>query len=478
VQSPTLPRREALKVLSADLAADPRMRIRFTQEADITAGLDHPNIVRVHSRGDADGQLWIAMEYVAGTDAETALRTGAIPPHRALHIITEVARVLDYAHRHRVVHQDIKPSNFLLGELPGEQERVVLSDFGAALTPETTELSTGPMTATLAYAAPEVIAGKTVDGRSDVYSLGCTAFRLLTGQYPFPGHEDVSATIKAHLHHPPPRISDYLPWAGPRLDDIIAKALAKDPAQRYATAGELADAARHALDAAKLRTLATPAATASSSGSADSVAAAVDFIGHLPHTRPVASRRRILAAAGIAAALVAVGLVTWLALPAREPMHSTPAATTSSATTADPDAAAKLAAVLPPGYPAGSCTPAGIQADLAEAAVSCGPAPGPGGPPTATYTLARSRTTLQALFAHQITSATTVVCPGNIQSPGPWHHVANPTVPMGTVFCGLTNGRPLVAWTTDNKLLMSTIEAQVPDSPTLDQLYTWWASHS
>lgn len=106
------------------------------------------------------------------------------------------------------------------------------------------------------------------------------------------------------------------------------------------------------------------------------------------------------------------------------------------------------------------------------------PRPGPGGPPTATYTLARNRTTLQTLFAHQTTAATTVVCPGNIQSPGPWHRVTNPKVPMGTVFCGLTNGRPLVAWTTDDKLLMSTIEAQAPDSPTLDQLYTWWANHS
>jgi serine/threonine-protein kinase len=244
------------------------------------------------------------MEFVDGTDAETALRTGAIPPQRALHIITEVARALDYAHRNRVVHQDIKPSNFLLGERPGEQERVVLSDFGAALTPESTDLSGVPMTATLAYAAPEVIAGKTVDGRADVYSLGCTLFRLLTGRYPFPHHDDVSATIKAHLDQAPPRISDYLSWAGLQLDDVIAKALAKDPTQLYATAGELAEAARRALDAAAAaptpRTPAPPAAQ-TSSGSATSGAAAVDFIGHLPHTQPVASKRRILAAAGIVA---------------------------------------------------------------------------------------------------------------------------------------------------------------------------------
>ncbi|WP_236724719.1 serine/threonine-protein kinase [Mycobacterium avium] len=485
VQSPTLPRREALKVLAADLADDPGMRTRFIQEADITASLDHPNIVRVYSRGESEGRLWIAMEYVAGTDAETALRAGAIPPQRALRIISEVARALDYAHGRGVVHQDIKPSNFLLGDRPGEQERVVLSDFGVALTPESTDLSTGPMTATLTYAAPEVIAGKTVDGRADVYSLGCTAFRLLTGRYPFPGHEDVSATIKAHLNQPPPRISDYLSWAGPQLDDVIAKALAKDPAQRYATAGELVDAARHALaDTKSASTTPAPARPAghdSGSGSADTATPAVDFTGHLPYTKPVRSKRGILAAAAIAAAVLAIAWVLRMALPAHESTHSampsTPSSTVDTAT-ADPTAATRLAALLPPGYPPGSCIPTEITTDRAAAAVSCGPAPGPGAPPTATYTLARNRTALQDLFAEQTAAAATVVCPGNIQSPGPWHRVANPTVAVGTVFCGLTGGRPLVAWTTDDKLLMATIEAQGPDRPTLDQLYAWWASHS
>ncbi|WP_255256424.1 serine/threonine-protein kinase [Mycobacterium avium] len=485
VQSPTLPRREALKVLSAELADDPQMRTRFTQEADITASLDHPNIVRVHSRGDTDGQLWIAMEFVEGTDAETALRTGAMPPQRALHIITEIARALDYAHRKRVVHQDIKPSNFLLGDRPGEPERVVLSDFGVALTLESTDLSTGPMTATLTYAAPEVIAGKTIDGRADVYSLGCTAFRLLTGRYPFPGHEDASATIKAHLNQPPPRISDYLSWAGPQLDGVIAKALAKDPAQRYATAGELADAAHHALAATKSAPTPLPPARAAGhdggSGSSDTATPAVDFTGHLPYTKPVRSKRGILAAAAIAAAVLAIAWVLRMALPAHESTHSAmPSKPSSTVDPAAPDPAttATLSALLPPGYPPGTCTPTEITTDLAAAAVSCGPAPGPGAPPTATYMLARNRTALQDLFAEQTAAAATVVCPGNIQSPGPWHRVANPTAAVGTVFCGLTGGRPLVAWTTDDKLLMAAIEAQGPDRPTLDQLYAWWASHS
>jgi serine/threonine protein kinase len=478
--SPTLPRREALKVLSAELATDPAMRTRFLQEADTTASLDHPNIVRVYSRGTTDqGELWIAMEYVAGTDAETALRAGAMPAPRALHIITEVARALDYAHRRGVVHQDIKPSNFLLGDQPGERERVVLSDFGVALTPESTETAGGPMTATLAYAAPEVITGKTIDARADVYALGCTLFRLLTGRYPFPG-VDLSETIKAHLSQAPPRISDYLPWAGPQLDDVIATALAKDPTQRYATAGELAEAATHALSASSApQTPPQPAVRPVSDGPHEAASPAVDFIGHLPQTQPGPSRRRILAGAGIAAGIAAAGLAVWLALPTAEPpepAHTPPAPPTTTVPTPDPAAAAQLADVLPPGYPAGSCTPIVFNAELATAAVTCGPTPG--GPPTATYTLARDLTALDTLFAHKTAAIATVVCPGNIRSPGSWHRVANPTVPVGTVFCGLSSGRPLVGWTTDDTLLMATIEAQAPDSPTLDQLYTWWASHS
>lgn len=187
VQSPTLPRREALKLLRADLAHDAHVRSRFLHEADITAELEHPNIVRVFNRGETDtGQLWITMEYVQGINAEMAMHDGTMTPGRGLHIITEVARALDYAHSRGVVHQDIKPSNFLLGQTqPGGPERVVLSDFGAALTSENTDPAAGgPMTATLAYSAPEVSTGEPVDGRADVYSLGCTLFRLLSGVHP------------------------------------------------------------------------------------------------------------------------------------------------------------------------------------------------------------------------------------------------------------------------------------------------------
>ena len=130
---PTLPRYDALKVLSRELSRDPDFRTRFIREADVAASLDHPQIVAVYNRGETDdGQLWIAMQFVDGTDADAALREGTMTPARAVHIVTEVAKALDFAHSRNVVHRDVKPANFLLSGPAGPDERVLLGDFGIA----------------------------------------------------------------------------------------------------------------------------------------------------------------------------------------------------------------------------------------------------------------------------------------------------------------------------------------------------------
>ncbi|WP_102144046.1 serine/threonine-protein kinase PknH/PknJ [Mycobacterium hubeiense] len=248
-QNPELPRRDALKVLSAGLSRNPEFRARFIREADVASRLNHPNIVSVYSRGETDGQLWIAMQFVDGTDADAALRAGTMTPARAVHIVAEVAKGLDYAHRHNVVHRDIKPGNFLLSGPVGDTERVLLADFGIARALDDVGLTaTGALIATMAYAAPEVLAGTGIDGRSDVYSLGCSLFRLLTGKTPFAGANGPAAVMMAHLHQPPPRVTERVPGLPPELDGVIATAMAKDPAQRFQTAGDLAGAARAALD--------------------------------------------------------------------------------------------------------------------------------------------------------------------------------------------------------------------------------------
>ena len=178
----------------------------------MAAALDHPNIVSIHQRGRTDGQLWIAMQFVDGTDANAALRAGTMTPARAVHIIGEVAKALDYAHQRGVVHRDIKPANFLLSGPIGRDERVLLGDFGIARALDDAGLTvTGSVTATVAYAAPEVLAGQPFDGRADLYSLACTLFRLLTGQAPFPTANGPAAVVAAHLHAPPPRVSDAVP---------------------------------------------------------------------------------------------------------------------------------------------------------------------------------------------------------------------------------------------------------------------------
>ncbi len=248
-RNPDLPRSEALKVLNAELSGDEDFRARFIREADVASALDHPNIVSIHQRGEFEGQLWIAMQFVDGTDANAALRAGTMTPARAVHILGEVAKALDYAHRHGVVHRDIKPANFLLSGPIGPDERVLLGDFGIARASDDASLTTtGSVTATVAYAAPEVLAGQPFDGRADLYSLACSLFRLLTGQPPYPTANGSAAVVAAHLHAPPPKVSDLVPGLSAELDQVIATAMAKDPAQRFTSARALSDAAAEALN--------------------------------------------------------------------------------------------------------------------------------------------------------------------------------------------------------------------------------------
>jgi len=177
VRHPRLPRYDALKLLRAELCDDPAFVGRFEREADTVARLDHPNIVAVHDRGSEDGQLWISMRYIDGTNAENALADyhGGMPPERAARIVSKVASALDYAHRHDLLHRDVKPANILLAigsDDDDETERVFLSDFGVAKSigvaaqREASLTTTGSVVATLDYASPEQIKGQPLDHRS------------------------------------------------------------------------------------------------------------------------------------------------------------------------------------------------------------------------------------------------------------------------------------------------------------------------
>ncbi|MBA2390795.1 MAG: protein kinase [Geodermatophilaceae bacterium] len=249
---PRLPRKDALKLLRADLSADPGFRARFEREADLASRLDHRNIVTVYDRGCTDEQLWIDMQYVDGIDASEALLSepATMTVERCLRIVREVGLGLDFAHRHGLWHRDVKPANILLAASsdPGEPERVLLTDFGVAkAVDEARQLtSTGNMLATLAYAAPEQIESRALDHRVDIYALGCVLYELLTGMVPFP--EDTAyATMAAHLNKPPPRPSAAVESLPKGLDDVVARAMAKDREDRFSSCRELAQAARATL---------------------------------------------------------------------------------------------------------------------------------------------------------------------------------------------------------------------------------------
>jgi serine/threonine-protein kinase len=266
-QHPRLPRRDALKVLPESVSADSEYRQRFNREADIAATLWHPHIVGVHDRGDFDGQLWISMDYVDGTDAARLLRErypNGMPKAEVADIVTAVAEALDYAHERGLLHRDVKPANILLSQPESDDHRIMLADFGIARwANDISGLTATNMTVgTVSYAAPEQLLGAQLDGRSDQYALAATAFHLLTGAPPFQ-HSNPAVVISQHLSASPPAIGAQRPELS-ALDPVLAKALSKDPKERFERCADFARALVHHLDAAPAGDVGTalaPAAT-------------------------------------------------------------------------------------------------------------------------------------------------------------------------------------------------------------------------
>ncbi|MGW7049857.1 serine/threonine-protein kinase [Streptomyces avermitilis] len=232
-----LDRTVALKLLAPELALNDTFRRRFTHESRVAAAIDHPNIVPVFEAGETEGVLYIAMRFVSGRDLRHLLdRDGPLPFSAAVRIALQVASALDAAHDNGLVHRDVKPGNILVarGTDSDHPEHVYLTDFG--LTKKSLTLTgftiPGQFVGTLDYVAPEQICGKPVDGRCDVYGFGCVVYEILAGTPPF-CRDDEMALLWAHQHDEPPRLSRRRPDLGPQVDEVMAKALAKSPEDRY-----------------------------------------------------------------------------------------------------------------------------------------------------------------------------------------------------------------------------------------------------
>jgi hypothetical protein len=240
----------ALKLIAPELAEDEGFRTRFKQESMTAASIDHPNVIPIYHAGEEDGQLYITMRYVDGTDLRAMIaERGKLDPHLAAEIISQTASALDAAHARGLVHRDVKPANVLIANAGGEVH-AYLTDFGLtkSASAESGMTKTGMFVGTLDYIAPEQLQGAPLDARADVYALGCVLYQSLTGNVPYP-RDTEPAKIWAHMSEPPPSVTQNRSDVPAQFEEIVRRAMAKDPNDRYLSTGDVGRAALAAADA-------------------------------------------------------------------------------------------------------------------------------------------------------------------------------------------------------------------------------------
>ena len=489
----------ALKLVSETFSQDPVFRKRMEREARITGSLLEPHVVPIHDYGEIDGQLFLEMRLIEGRDLGSLLAEhGALTPPRAVAIIHQVASALDAAHAAGVMHRDVKPPNILI---TGD-DFAYLVDFGIASAKTDERLTQlGTAVGTFKYMAPERFSNDEVDARADIYALACVLYECLTGAPPYRANS-TGVLITAHMMEPIPRPSAQNLGVPETFDAVITRGMAKNPNDRYESAGALAAAAHEALsnlDQTRAQAILqhsetsprptsaehAPTLIGTPTGTVESPAPDTEQTSSpLPVPAPERPRKRwpIIAAVAlvVVAAVAAVGI--WLTAGPSSDNHGN--ATGSSKTALPPssnaptDAQARLLSLLPPGYIAGACTPATPESGSlwtnAVAMVSCGQNTQPGGPSHATYGLFPTPDNLKKAFNDDIGNVSLVNCPGEGQSPVGWHYDETPKVVAGMIACGTYNDRANVIWTNDQKLMLSDVSG---DPATVNDLHTWWDNY-
>ncbi|MGZ5348431.1 MAG: nSTAND1 domain-containing NTPase, partial [Solirubrobacterales bacterium] len=319
-----LKRSVALKLLAASLAVDESFRDRFLHESELAASIDHPNIIPIYEAGTTDDLLFIAMRYVEGRDLNGRLQRGRLDPADAIGILTQLASALDAAHARGLVHRDVKPSNVLLdtGARPDGSDHVYLADFGLTkrVSEETGIGADGQLMGTIGYVAPEQIAGEEIDGRADVYSLGCVLYECLVGQPPFRRDSDM-AVVFAHLETEPPAPSARRPGLPAALDAVIARALAKEPERRYASCREFARAAL-AVAVDEANRLLVDVASRAAGGRSDQSEVEAELAGKVIDLQLVREQARTLADPATPARVSSEGICPYKGLASFEPVDA------------------------------------------------------------------------------------------------------------------------------------------------------------
>jgi serine/threonine protein kinase len=497
-------RKVALKILAPELSSDERFRQRFERESQMAASLDHPNIVPVYEAGEVEGLLYIAMRYVEGEELRAFLqREGPPPPERALAIIGQVGAALDAAHARGLVHRDVKPGNILLipGDDPDGPPHVYLTDFG--LTKRADSHSgltvTGQFVGTIEYVAPEQIEGKDVDHRTDVYALGCVLFEVLTGTPPYRADQD-AAMLWAHLTQPPPRVSERRPDLPPALDDVLARAMAKERDDRYGSCREMLAAARAALAAPVSPATGIPTPPPPPPGLPPTVLPPVPEPptapgGILQPAQPVAPygppaappswppaapppgpprRRTGLLVGGIAAAValaaaITVGIV--LATSGGPGPSPTPPPTTAPPTTGPfpTEAESQLLAHVPPQLQTPACTRGSTPPAGAIAALDCFTDT----PQLMYYALFPDRPTMDAAYQAAVATAGVAQGSGNCAngetSEDTWLDPEG--TESGRLLCYQDGGTAVIVWTHNELVILA--ETRRP-AGTIKQTYNFW----